>query len=55
MTLAVGITTMNNPYKEDYATPITGACLMAIPVLILLNVVGRKYFVSGLAAGAIKG
>lgn len=55
MTLAVGITTMNNPYKEDYATPITGACLMAIPVLILLSVVGRKYFVSGLAAGAIKG
>lgn len=55
MTLAVGITTMNNPYKEDYATPITGACLMAIPVLILLSVVGRKYFVSGLATGAIKG
>ncbi|MCQ6559375.1 carbohydrate ABC transporter permease [Paenibacillus mendelii] len=55
MTLAVGITTMNNPYKEDYASPITGACLMAIPVLILLSVVGQKYFVSGLSAGAVKG
>ncbi|UVI28963.1 carbohydrate ABC transporter permease [Paenibacillus spongiae] len=55
MTLAVGITTMNNPYKEDYASPITGACLMAIPVLILLSVVGQKYFVSGLSAGSVKG
>jgi multiple sugar transport system permease protein len=55
MTLSVGISTMNNPYKEDYATPITGAFLMAVPVLILLSIVGRKYFISGVAAGAIKG
>ncbi|TDF92606.1 carbohydrate ABC transporter permease [Paenibacillus piri] len=55
MTLSVGISTMNNPYKEDYATPITGAFLMAVPVLVLLSVVGRKYFISGVAAGAVKG
>ncbi|MBP1964207.1 carbohydrate ABC transporter permease [Paenibacillus aceris] len=55
MTLSVGISTMNNPYKEDYATPITGAFLMAVPVLILLSIVGRKYFISGVAAGAVKG
>ncbi|MFH5184956.1 carbohydrate ABC transporter permease [Paenibacillus sp. TAB 01] len=55
MTLAVGITTMSNPYKEDFATPITGACLMAVPVLILISAVGQKYFVSGLNTGAVKG
>jgi multiple sugar transport system permease protein len=55
MTLAVGITTMNNPYKIDYASPITGAFLMAIPVLILLIFVGQKYFVNGLTAGSVKG
>jgi multiple sugar transport system permease protein len=55
MTLSVGISTMNNPYKEDYATPITGAFLMAVPVLILLSIVGRKYFINGVAAGAVKG
>jgi multiple sugar transport system permease protein len=55
MTLAVGITTMNNPYKIDYASPITGAFLMAIPVLILLVIVGQKYFVNGLTTGSVKG
>jgi ABC-type glycerol-3-phosphate transport system permease component len=55
MTLSVGISTMNNPYKEDYATPITGAFLMAVPVLILLSVVGQKYFISGVTAGSVKG
>ncbi|KKI91107.1 hypothetical protein WQ54_16740 [Bacillus sp. SA1-12] len=55
MTLAVGITTMNNPYQIDYASPITGSFLMAIPVLIILSIVGQKYFVEGLTAGAIKG
>jgi len=55
MTLSVGITTMNNPYKIDYATPITGAFLMGVPVLVLIAVVGHKYFVAGIAAGAIKG
>ncbi|MCZ8514275.1 ABC transporter permease subunit [Paenibacillus filicis] len=44
MTLSVGISTMNNPYKEDYATPITGAFLMAVPVLILLSIIGQKIF-----------
>ncbi|WP_308638307.1 carbohydrate ABC transporter permease [Paenibacillus silvisoli] len=55
MPLAVGITTMNNPYKIDYASPITGALLMSVPVLILLSVIGHKYFVDGLTAGSIKG
>ncbi|RAP75208.1 carbohydrate ABC transporter permease [Paenibacillus montanisoli] len=55
MPLAVGITTMSNPYKIDYASPITGALLMSVPVLILLSIIGHKYFVDGLTAGAIKG
>ncbi len=55
MTLAVGLTTMNNPYKIDFASPITGSFLMAIPVLVMLSVVGQKYFVEGLTAGSIKG
>ncbi|KRF38051.1 carbohydrate ABC transporter permease [Paenibacillus sp. Soil787] len=55
MTLAVGITMMNNPYEIDYASPITGACLMSVPVLILLSIVGHKYFVDGLTAGSLKG
>jgi ABC-type glycerol-3-phosphate transport system permease component len=55
MTLAVGLTTMNNPYKIDFASPITGSFLMAIPVLIMLSIVGQKYFVQGLTAGAMKG
>ncbi|MFD0697426.1 carbohydrate ABC transporter permease [Paenibacillus sp. GCM10027628] len=55
MTLAVGITMMNNPYELDYASPITGACLMSIPVLIILSIVGQKYFVDGLTAGSLKG
>ncbi|MBW7454212.1 carbohydrate ABC transporter permease [Paenibacillus sepulcri] len=55
MTLAVGLTTMNNPYEIDYASPITGALLMSLPVLVLLSIVGHKYFVDGLTAGSIKG
>ncbi|MFD1676155.1 carbohydrate ABC transporter permease [Alicyclobacillus fodiniaquatilis] len=55
MTLAVGITTLNNPYKIDFASPITGAFLMSIPVLIALCIVGQKYFVNGVTAGAVKG
>ncbi|MBO7747025.1 carbohydrate ABC transporter permease [Paenibacillus sp. MWE-103] len=55
MTLAVGLTTMNNPYKIDYASPITGALLMSLPVLALLSVIGHKYFVDGITAGSIKG
>ncbi|WP_054024582.1 carbohydrate ABC transporter permease [Bacillus sp. FJAT-28004] len=55
MTLAVGLTTMNNPYQIDYASPITGAFLMSLPVLVLLSVIGHKYFVDGLTAGSIKG
>ncbi|SEO37753.1 carbohydrate ABC transporter permease [Paenibacillus sp. OV219] len=55
MTLAVGLTTMVNPYKIDYASPITGALLMSVPVLVLLSIIGHKYFVDGLTAGSIKG
>jgi len=55
MTLAVGLTTMSNPYSIDFASPITGAFFMSIPIIIMLCVVGQKYFVDGLTAGSIKG
>jgi multiple sugar transport system permease protein len=55
MTLSVGIVLMNNPYEIDYASPITGAFIMSIPILIILSIVGQKYFVNGLTEGSLKG
>lgn len=53
-TIPLGIATLGNYYRADYAAQICGLMLGTIP-LILLFTIGSKYFVKGLAAGAVKG
>lgn len=53
-TIPLGIATLGNYYRTDYAAQICGLMLGTLP-LILLFAVGSKYFVKGLASGAVKG
>ena len=54
-TLPIGLMRLQNFYKISYGAPLAGALLSCIPVILILAVVGQKYFVKGLMAGAIKG
>lgn len=54
-TLPIGLMRLQNFYKISYGAPLAGALLSCIPVIVILAVVGQKYFVKGLMAGAIKG
>lgn len=54
-TLPIGLMRLQNFYKISYGAPLAGALLSCIPVIVLLTVVGQKYFVNGMMAGAIKG
>lgn len=54
-TLPIGLMRLQSFYKISYGAPLAGALLSCIPVVIILAVVGQKYFVKGLMAGAIKG
>jgi ABC-type glycerol-3-phosphate transport system permease component len=54
-TLPIGLMRLQNFYKVTYGTPLAGAFISCIPVIILLSVVGQKYFIRGLIAGAVKG
>lgn len=53
-TIPLGIATLGNYYRTDYAAQICGLMLGTVP-LILLFAAGSKYFVKGLSAGAVKG
>lgn len=54
-TLPIGLMRLQNFYKISYGAPLAGALLSCIPVILILTLVGQKYFVSGMTAGAIKG
>jgi cellobiose transport system permease protein len=53
-TIPLGITTLGDFFRADYAARITGLSLGTIP-LILVFAIGSKYFIKGLMAGAVKG
>ena len=53
-TVPLGIATLGNYYRTDYAAQICGLMVGTLP-LITIFAVGSKYFVKGLTAGAVKG
>ena len=53
-TVPLGIATLGNFYRTDFAAQICGLMLGTIP-LIIIFALGSKYFVKGLTAGAVKG
>jgi ABC-type glycerol-3-phosphate transport system permease component len=54
-TLPIGLMRLQNFYRISYGAPLAGAFLSCVPVIIILTVVGQKYFIRGLMAGAVKG
>lgn len=54
-TLPIGLMRLQSFYKISYGAPLAGALLSCVPVIVILAVVGQKYFVKGLMAGAVKG
>lgn len=54
-TLPLGLMRLQNFYKISYGAPLAGALISCIPVVVILTLVGQKYFVNGMTAGAIKG
>lgn len=54
-TLPIGLMRLQNFYKVSYGSPLAGAFLSCLPVIVILTLVGQKYFVQGLMAGAVKG
>lgn len=53
-TLPIGLNTLLTPYGNNYDMLIAGSCVASIPLFIVFFFF-QKYFVSGLAAGGIKG
>lgn len=53
-TIPLGITTLGDYYRTDYAARIMGLALGTLP-LIGIFMIGSKYLISGLTAGAVKG
>ena len=54
-TLPIGLMRLQSFYKISYGAPLAGALLSCIPVILILAIVGQKYFIQGLMAGAGKG
>ena len=54
-TLPIGLMRLQSFYKISYEAPLAGALLSCIPVILILAIVGQKYFIQGLMAGAVKG
>lgn len=53
-TLMVGVTVFRSRFNLDVPVTMAGMLLASIPMLILY-VVGQRYFIRGLTAGAVKG
>lgn len=53
-TFPVGLATLFGLYKIEYGMILAGAFLATLPILVIF-VIGRKQFVAGLTAGAVKG
>lgn len=54
-TLSLGLMQLKDFYGTSYGSSLAGSLLSCIPVIVLLMLVGQKYFVKGLMAGAVKG
>lgn len=54
LTLPVGLSKLQGAYTTDYPVIMAGACLAAIPVLILY-VFLQRYVIAGVAASGVKG
>ncbi len=52
--LSVGIASFRSQFTNDYAMQMAGASLALIPVVVVY-LVGQKYFIEGITAGAVKG
>lgn len=53
-TLMVGVTVFGSRYNSDVPVAMTGMLLASLPML-LLYLVGQRYFIRGLASGGLKG
>ena len=53
-TLTVGLASLLSPHVDNYAVLLPGAVMAVIPVVVVF-LLNQKSFVSGLAAGSIKG
>ncbi len=53
-TLMVGITVFGSRYNNDVPVAMAGMLLASIPMLVLY-LLGQRYFIRGLVAGALKG
>jgi lactose/L-arabinose transport system permease protein len=54
LTAPVAIASLVGLYKVEYGMIMAGATLSIIPVIILF-LLGQKYFIAGILSGAIKG
>lgn len=53
-TIPIFVKSLASAYRTDYGAQLTGLTLSTIPVLILF-IIGSKYFIKGMTAGAVKG
>jgi len=54
LTLPIGLTSLINPYRNNYQLLIAGAVFSVIPILILF-LAFQKQFIAGMTAGGVKG
>ena len=54
LTLPIGLTSLINPYRNNYQLLIAGSVFSVIPILILF-LVFQKQFIAGMTAGGVKG
>lgn len=52
--LSVGIASFKTQYSNEYAMQMAGATLALIPVVVVY-LLGQKYFVEGITSGGVKG
>ena len=53
-TLTAGLATFSGSYAHQYGKQMAGAVLSALPILIIF-LLGQKYFIKGISIGGIKG
>ena len=53
-TLTAGLATFSGSYSHQYGKQMAGAVLSALPILLIF-LLGQKYFIKGISIGGIKG
>ncbi len=53
-TLTAGLVTFSGSYAHQYGKQMAGAMLSALPILLIF-LLGQKYFIKGISLGGIKG